>query len=141
MNDVITKEHIFSHSIDTVWNAISKGEEISKWFLKADFKPKKGYQYLFTATGDDCSPIHGEVIEASPYTLIYTWIVTENPVETTVTWRLENVKEGTKLYLEHSGISGYKGETAVTMFNSFNGGWDHCISDLSAHLKKLMYAG
>ena len=45
MKDVITKERVFNHSIDTVWNAISKAEEISTWFIKADFKAEKGYEY------------------------------------------------------------------------------------------------
>lgn len=140
MQDLITKEQFFNHPIETVWKAISTGEEISKWFLKADFKPEKGYQYLFNSTGEDCSPIRGEILEATPYTLSYTWIVTENPVVTTVTWKLQEVEKGTKLYLKHSGISRYEGKTAMAMFTSFNGGWDQCISDLSTYLKKLMYA-
>ncbi len=141
MNDVITKEHIFKHSIDTVWNAITNAKEISTWFLEADFKAEKGYQYVFNSSGENCSPIKGEVKQANPYTLIYTWIVTETPIETTVKWALEKTEEGTKLILEHSGISNYHGETAVTMFNSFNGGWDNCISGLSSYLKQIVHAG
>ncbi len=141
MKDVIIKEKILNHPIDKVWNAIIDAKEISTWFIEADFKAETGYQYTFNASGGECSPIKGEVKQANPYTLVYSWIVTEKPLETTVKWVLEEVEEGTKLYLEHSGISGYQGETAVEMFNSFNGGWDNCISGLTDYLKQMIYAG
>ncbi|MFL0353827.1 SRPBCC domain-containing protein [Xanthomarina sp. GH4-25] len=143
MKDVIIKEKIFNHSIDIVWNAISKKEEISKWFIKTDFKAEKGYQYRFSSESNkkDCTDITGTVVEAFPYTLIYTWLVAGTNIETTITWKLESVTEGTKLYLEHSGISKYKGDTAITMFESFNGGWNGCINQLENYLKLNMNAG
>jgi uncharacterized protein YndB with AHSA1/START domain len=142
MKDIIKKEQVFNHPIDKVWNAITKGDEISTWFIKADFKPEKGYKYTFTASEDKgCITINGEVKKANPYTLIYTWIVANTKVETTVKWELESTKEGTKLYLEHSGISNYAGETAIAMFESFNGGWDGCINLLTNYLKEIVHAG
>lgn len=142
MNDVLKKEHLFSHAIDKVWSAITKGEEITAWFIDADFKPEKGYRYTFTAAKESgCTQITGEVKHISPYTLVYTWIVSPTTVETTVTWKLEEVNGGTKLYLEHSGISNYAGETAIEMFTSFNGGWDNCIQLLGTYLKDEVHAG
>jgi len=49
MKDVIIKEQMLNHSIDKVWNAISKQEEISTWFINADFKAEPGYKYTFKA--------------------------------------------------------------------------------------------
>ena len=141
MNDVISKEVFFKHSIDSVWNAITKAEEISTWFIKADFKAEVGYHYTFNSDGEDCSAILGEVKSANPYTLIYTWVVQDNPVETTVKWELKTVAGGTQLYLEHSGIAGYSSETALSMFNSFNGGWENCVKELTSHLTTLAHAG
>ena len=142
MKDIIVKEHIFDHSIDQVWNAITKEEEISTWFIKADFKPEKGYRYTFEASGEEgCSQITGEIKEADPYTLIYTWMVQNTDVVTTVRWHLEPLEGKTKLYLEHSGISKYKGDTAVQMFNSFNGGWDNCVVELAKFLNEAVHAG
>jgi len=143
MKDVITKEIQFNHSIDKVWNAITKAEEISIWFIQADFKAEAGYQYTFTANPNEkgCTIISGEVKQSSPYTLVYTWVVGDTNVETTVKWKLESTSSGTKLYLEHSGISKYAGDTAVAMFDSFNGGWDNCISGLTSYLKDLVNAG
>ena len=143
MNDVIKKETVINHAIDLVWKAITNADEISTWFIPADFKAEPGYQYTFTSPPNEkgCTVISGEVKEASPYTLIYTWIVADTKVETTVKWELEATNNGTKLSLEHSNISNYAGETAIAMFESFNGGWDNCISGLTSYLKEDVNAG
>lgn len=143
MNDVIKKEVVFNHTIDQVWNAITRAEEISAWFIPADFKAEPGYQYTFTSPPNEkgCTVISGEVKKANPYTLIYTWIVADTKVETTVKWELEATNIGTKLSLKHSNISNYEGETAVAMFESFNGGWNNCISGLTSYLKETVNAG
>lgn len=139
MKDIIQKEKMYDHSIEKVWKAISEAEEISAWFIKADFKPEVGYKYTFTAPEEqNCTQITGEVKEASPYTLVYTWVVQNTNVETIVKWELAEVSGKTQLRLEHSGISNYEGETAVAMFNSFNGGWDNCISELEKYLNKIL---
>ena len=138
MKDIIQKEKVYDHSIDKVWKAISEAEEISAWFIKADFKPEVGYHYTFESTGENCTAITGIVKQASPYTLIYTWVVQNTSVETTVKWNLEESDGKTKLTLEHSGIAAYEGETAVAMFNSFNGGWDNCISELDKYLNNVL---
>ena len=144
MQDIIQKEHVFNHPIDLVWKAISEAEEISTWFIKANFKAEKGYKYTFSHTDEstgDCTDITGEVLEATPvYKLVYTWVVPGTGVDTTVSWQLEETTEGTKLLLEHSGISQYPGETAVKMFNSFSGGWDNCIVELSKFLEPVTNA-
>ena len=142
MKDTIRKEQVFKHSIDTVWSAITKAEEISTWFLKADFKAEKGYSYTFTPPddNDECTAITGIVQEANPYTLVYTWTMDSLPVITTVSWTLEETNEGTKLVLLHSGISKFPGATAVKMFESFNGGWIGCLSGLTKYLGKLVDA-
>ena len=143
MKDVISKQVTFNQSIDQVWNAITKAEEISTWFIKADFKAEKGYRYTFTAEPNEkgCTVISGEVKNANPYKLVYTWIVADTKVETTVTWELTATENGTKLNLEHSGISNYAGETAIAMFESFNGGWENCITGLTNYLKETVHAG
>ena len=135
MKDSILKEKVFDHSIDKVWNAISDGKEISKWFIHADFKPEVGYEYTFTSSGENCTVVKGKVLEASPYTLKYSWSVEGAPIETIVLWELESIDGGTKLTLEHSGISKFEGETAVEMFNHFSSGWDACMEGLTQYFK------
>ncbi len=142
MKDVITKERVFNQPIEKVWNAISVGEEISAWFIKADFKAEKGYRYTFTASEENgCVNITGEIKKSDPYTLSYTWIVDGTTAETTVTWKLEPVDSGTKLLLEHSGISNYEGDTAIKMFESFSGGWINCMDLLDNYVNTTVHAG
>jgi len=143
MKDIITKEKVLNHSIQTIWNAITQADEISTWFIQADFKAEKGYQYTFTSEPNEkgCTVISGTVKEANPYLLVYSWIVADTKVETTVSWALKSVDGGTKLSLTHSGISNYAGDTAIAMFESFSGGWDGCMNKLSDYLKKEVNAG
>jgi len=137
MKDIITREEIINHPVEKVWSAITKAEEISTWFIKTDFKAEVGTRYQFVSSEDKgCITINGIVKEATPYTLIYTWIVENTNVETTVKWILEADGDNTKLYLEHSGISNYPGDTAVKMFENFSGGWKGCIDGLVTYLKK-----
>jgi uncharacterized protein YndB with AHSA1/START domain len=134
MNDKISKTHHFDSPIGKVWNAISAAEEISAWFIKADFKPVVGYKYTFT---HEQTTITGEVLKANPvHELIYTWIVSGTQAVTTVSWKLEEKENGTTLTLEHSGISNYPGETAIVMFNNFKGGWESCVNNLEKYLIK-----
>ncbi len=139
MNDKIVREHQFEHSINKVWDAISKAEEISEWFITADFKAEQGYKYTFKhEAGGVITTINGEVLKVNPVNeLIYTWVVEGTDVITTVSWKLEENASGTFLILEHTGISNYPGENAVAMFNSFSGGWERCVNDLQAHLEKI----
>lgn len=141
MKSTIVKELELRHSINRVWNAISNGDEISNWFLSADFKAEKGYKYTFNSSKEDCVPIIGEVKEASPYTLAYTWIVQGTSVETLVKWTLTPIETGTHILLEHSGIENYSDATAIQMFESFDGGWENCLNGLENYLKETVNAG
>ncbi len=135
MNDVIKKEHQLNFPMKEVWKAISTAEEISSWFIQADFKPEVGFEYTFT---HEDTKITGKVLEADPYhNLVYTWIVGGTGVETTVSWKLKENEGGTLLKLEHSGIAGYPSkEMATNMFDSFQKGWASCVTNLDKYLKK-----
>ena len=135
MKDIIKKEHQYQATINDVWDAITKAEEISEWFIQADFKAEVGYHYTFT---HEKTVINGQVMEVDPvYTLVYTWSIQGTGVETTVTWRLQENDLGTLLTLEHSGISNYPTEDmATTMFTNFTNGWDSCIKNLDQYLKE-----
>ncbi|MEQ9402906.1 MAG: SRPBCC domain-containing protein [Cyclobacteriaceae bacterium] len=136
MKDVISKEKVFTQSIDRVWRAISEADEISAWFIQADFKPEVGYNYTFTASEEHGGTIvKGRVLEAAPYTLKYTWMVGDSNVETLVVWTLEEDNGATRLKLEHSGILNYEGEAATEMLGHFNKGWDACILGLEQFFK------
>ncbi|MCB0545180.1 MAG: SRPBCC domain-containing protein [Saprospiraceae bacterium] len=132
MEDIIRKQKQFKHPIARVWEAISVADQISTWFIQADFKAEVGYHYTFTHQG---TKITGEVLIASPvHELVYTWMVSGTETVTTVRWILTEYENGTILTLEHSGISGYPATMAVTMFENFNNGWHSCVENLEKHL-------
>lgn len=132
MKRLIQKEQQFKHPIAKVWKAISEGAEISKWFIKADFEPKVGYNYKFE---HDNTIISGTVLAANPvHELIYTWVLSGTDVKTTVKWQLTENESGTLLQLEHSDIENYSGDTAIKMFNQYSGGWDACMLELIKYL-------
>ncbi len=138
MQDVLKKEQQINHPINLVWNAITKAEEISSWFIQAEFKAEVGYKYTFT---HEKTTITGKVLEANPvHKLVYTWKVNGTDVDTVVSWNLSENENGTLIQLEHSGISKYPGESAVKMFESFSGGWDHCMTELENYLTKMVHA-
>ena len=133
IQDAIRKEQHYNAPITRVWDAISNAEEISKWFIQADFKAEKGYQYTFT---HESTTIVGEVLEVNPVNLLcYTWEIQGTGVATTVKWLLEEKDGGTLLRIEHTGISNYPNEEmAVNMFKDYSGGWDNCASELEKYL-------
>ena len=134
MKDSIRKERVFHHPIDKVWQAITEGDQISKWFLQANFKPEVGYDYtLSTSDEHECDGVRGTILEADPYTLKYSWN-DGTPVDTIVTWTLEERGDDTVLTLVHSGISKL-GELAKQKMGDFDQGWDNCLSSLPNYLK------
>jgi uncharacterized protein YndB with AHSA1/START domain len=131
MHDIIRLEHRYRHPISVVWEAISDEKAISEWFIKANFKAEVGYAYTFT---HESTVITGTVKSVEPpRRLVYTWIVGDPSVETTVSWALAEDGDGTLLVLEHSGISDY-GDSAPNFYRNFEGGWQHCASELERYL-------
>ncbi len=135
MKDSLTKEQFYPQPIAQVWDAISKAEKISTWFIKAQFEAREGAAYTFT---HEETVITGKVLKVNPVNeLVYTWILGGTEAETTVSWQLTEKDGGTLLTLVHSGISNYPDEqTAVTMAGHFEQGWARCTGDLAEYLKK-----
>ena len=135
MKNQIEKTQQLAFPMEEVWKAISTADEISAWFIKADFKAEVGYDYRFT---HEQTNIVGKVLEADPFhNLVYTWIIEGTGVETTVKWKLEEKEGGTFITLVHSGIENYPSEEmAINMFNSFTEGWTNCMVNLEKYLKK-----
>ncbi|MDN5205571.1 SRPBCC domain-containing protein [Fulvivirgaceae bacterium BMA10] len=132
MKDIIKKEQFYQFPISDIWKAISEQEEISKWFIQADFKAEVGYRYTFTY---EQTKVTGEVLEADPvYNLVYTWVVGGTTTITTVRWSLKEQENGTMLTIEHSGFEGYPKESAVAMFSSSVQGWDAVCKELQHYL-------
>ncbi|PKB61842.1 MAG: hypothetical protein BZY79_01775 [SAR202 cluster bacterium Casp-Chloro-G4] len=132
MKKYIEKKRTFNSPIKRVWEAITREEEISKWFMQANFKAEKGYSYEFEHESIIC---HGTVLEVDPPNkLVYTWINPGTTEETTVTWLLEETNGGTELTLIHRGYEKYSDDDAEKFFKENEFGWNMVIQGLDEYL-------
>lgn len=103
----IKRSVMYPHSIEKVWRAISSAEALSAWLMPTDFKPVVGHTFTFRtrpAPGFG-GVVHGEVLVVDPpHHLVMSW--RGGPLlDSTVSFRLEAVADGTQLILEHSGFT------------------------------------
>jgi uncharacterized protein YndB with AHSA1/START domain len=127
----IELEHYYAHSIELVWKAISDADSISKWFIKADFEARRGYEYTFT---HESTTVTGTVLEVDPpRLLVYTWIVGGTTAETVVRWELREQEGGTLLRIDHTGFEKYA-DAAPSMIKSSVGGWNAVAAELEKWL-------
>jgi uncharacterized protein YndB with AHSA1/START domain len=114
-------EAFYPHPPERIWKALTDPEAIAVWLMPNDFKPVVGHKFQFKTRprpGFD-GTVHCEVLELDePHRLSYTWA--GGVLDTTVTFTLEPVPEGTRLTLEHSGFTGARGLMAWSIMNR---GW------------------
>lgn len=137
MHDMISKEQWFPHPIEKVWKAITENSQVSQWLVPTDFKAEVGFEFTIKDPKEECNMVKGVVREASPYTLIYTWIDQQwQDIHTVVQWDLEEHENGTQVSMKHIGIAEYPGKTASLQFDNFSGGWQRCFSQLETLLNE-----
>jgi uncharacterized protein YndB with AHSA1/START domain len=106
----IRREVIYPYPIDSVWKAISSREALSDWLMETDFEAIVGKRFTFKtkpSPGFD-GIVRGEVLVVEPpHKLVYSW-QSGTLKNTTVSFQLEEVKEGTKFTFEHTGFSGLR---------------------------------
>ncbi|MCA1813954.1 MAG: SRPBCC domain-containing protein, partial [Halobacteriales archaeon] len=125
----ITHEVTYPHPPERVWRALTEPAQLREWLMETTFREAKaGHRFRFTA-----DPVPGwngitdcVVREVQPLRkLSYTWAGSNGKGEpyppTTVTWTLTPTPDGgTKLRLEHTGLTGFRG---LLMFLGMNNGW------------------
>lgn len=128
-NELVARvERVIEADLATVWEAISSGAEIGRWFIQADFEPVVGYAYTFT---HEDTRITGVVKRCEPPNVLeYTWNVSGLDGETTVLWRLAAVDAGTRVEIAHTGIESL-GDAAQMMMSKFAGGWEQALDGLT----------
>lgn len=126
----VTVERVIEAAPSDVWNAISTADQISEWFIQAEFEPAEGFQYTFT---HEDTTITGTVLRCEPPALLeYTWNVSGIEGETKVLWRLTEVDAGTHVEIVHHGLDAL-GDAAAVMGGKFSEGWVQALDGLSEH--------
>jgi len=131
VNDVISKSKWIKQPINKVWKAITDNEQVSQWLVPTNFKAEVGFEYFLQDPKKECNVVTGKVLEADPYTLVYTWInEAANTVETIVRWELKEENGGTTLEMTHIGISKYSTDLQAGMTESYTSGWKRCFENI-----------
>ncbi len=130
MKKDVRKKKFINHPIEEVWEALSREEKLSEWFMKASFKAEEGFKFEFTEPSG--KKFTGEILTAqNPINLAYSWNDSNLDYTTYVWWKLATKRNGTLLELEHSGFKG---------FNDYFGGfrysfkWNKQIKKLNKYL-------
>jgi uncharacterized protein YndB with AHSA1/START domain len=122
-------ERIYPHSPERVWQVLTDPALVSKWLMKNDFKPEVGHRFHFQtkASVGFNGIVQCEVIEVDPpHRLAYTWKGGPLSQPTTVRWKLEPARQGTKLTLEHDGFEGVTGLLVSVLLGS---GWQKMLNE------------
>ena len=119
----IEVDELLSHPPDRVWRALVEPELQARWMsMGPDFRPEVGYHFAIDM-GEwgttRCEVL--EVVEAER--LVISWA--NDPLATTVTWRLVAEGTGTRLFLEHAGFTADQ-RAAV---DGMGQGWGSAVRD------------
>jgi uncharacterized protein YndB with AHSA1/START domain len=111
-----------------------------------DFEPRIGHHFTFQVPANPQANFEGlvvrcEVLECEPPSrLVFSWSV-GGPVDNTrVSFRLESVCDGTRLYFEHSGFDLFQpwGERA---FKGAEFGWAKMLKQLALVVPRIAADG
>ena len=91
----------------TVWAFLTEVDKVKTWFHRYDADLADGQEYKIFGQDSGSELGHGTVTKSNPHDeLEYTFAI--GPMQgagSTVRWTLEDAPGGTKLNLEHSGLS------------------------------------
>lgn len=138
----IVVEEVVPHTPEKVWHALTNSELISRWLMKNDFKPERGYKFTFRSTpiADWDGVTYCEVLEIDqPRLLKYSWVgnsATEPGqviLDSTVVWTLVAVEGGTRVKMVHDGFVSPKNDMGYDMMSK---GWGTVLQRISAVIEQ-----
>jgi len=130
-NQLIVVEGIFNVPVSKVWNAITRKDEMKKWYFDLyEFRPEPGFQFQFWGgPAPDRQYLHlCEIIDAIPEKkLSHTWRYDGYPGNTMVTFELTEQDGKTLLRLSHQGIETFPEDNEDLSIGNFIAGWNSII--------------
>lgn len=108
----------------TVWAFLTEVEKVKTWFHRYDANLENGRDYKIFGQDSGKQLGHGTVTRADPHDLLeYEFAI--GPMEgasSMVKWRLHDAPGGTRLDLEHSGLSDQAEGFGLVL--ALDKGWD-----------------
>lgn len=128
--NAIRLERRFAHPAPAVWAALTTPELLGRWWAAGDIAPVVGHR--FTMDMGSWGQQQCEVLAVEPGESI-RFLFSEGQLDTTITWRLESVDDGTVLHFEHAGfrIATPMGRHAI---EGMGNGWPGLLSRLDGVL-------
>lgn len=122
--NAIQLERRIPHPNTEVWAALTTPELLARWWAPGDIAPTVGHRFVMDmgAWGQQ----QCEVLDVKPGELI-KFLFSEGQLDTTVTWRLEAVEDGTVLHLEHAGFN-LDTPMGQQAFQGMGSGWPGLLS-------------
>ena len=120
----------FKSPINKVWDSLTNSDTLAQWVMENNFKPIVGYKCQFRNEEIELIVDCEVLVVDEPYKLSYTWI--GGPINTIVTWTLNQEGETTHLHLEQTGFN--KEDQA---FNGAKYGWAYKIEELKRMLEEM----
>jgi len=131
-DEPLVVEHIFKTSLNRVWNAITKLEEMKQWFFDniVSFQAEVGFETQFLVQVEDRKFTHlWKITKVVPFQKItYNWKYEEYPGDSYVTFELNEEKGHVKLRLLvdvvedfPAGVPEFSRESCIQGWNYFIG--------------------
>ena len=137
----IVIDEVFPHARETIWKTLTSGDLMARWLgmTPAGFAPVVGnrFTYWTTPAGKWDGTIRCEVLEVIPNErFAYSWRGGHEdnpgygaPLDTIVTFTLEQADGGTRLRLVHSGFVQPRNDSA---YRNMSDGWSQVVPQIGA---------
>ena len=138
----IVVERIFNVPASRAWEAITRKDEMKKWYFDlAEFDAVQGFQFQFTGgPTPERQYLHlCEIVEVIPEKkLSYSWRYDGYPGNTMVIFELNKQNDKTLLRLTHEGIETFPNDNPDLAIGNFTAGWNSIINiSLKEYLEKV----
>lgn len=115
-------ERTFPHPIGKVWHALTDASALGVWLMKTDFVAEKGRTFrMWCDDGQGGTDLYlCDVLELEPQRrMVWSWVLDgqQDAGTTVVEFHLEEVPEGTRLTIRHTG------DLDPETIEKFKGGW------------------
>jgi len=142
MKNVIKHQFFFPHSVERVWEYLTKSDLMEQWLMKNTFEPVVGHEFQFTTKPIPSLDFDGifycKVLEIVPFKkLSYTWkggrAKDDITLDSLVVWKLESSEKGTNVFLEHIG---FDHEENLAFYQGMTDGWLKNLQKIEARLNE-----
>lgn len=128
----IVMERVYNAPASKVWKALTDRDEMKKWYFDlAEFKPELGFEFKFTAGGEDKPYVHlcriTEVVPGKKIT--YSWRYEGYAGNSVVSFGLFEEENKTRLKLTHEGLETFPASNPDLAKSNFHEGWTDILDN------------